>query len=242
MRNRILYLTLSLLIPFSAAIATSPTSKPQTPEEWETGKIISSSIVRKYGVVRCFTQQPISDNLFKRIYGKSFKHNCTVSRSSLRYLRLLHYNSDGNIMVGEMICNKDIADDLLSIFRKLFDAHYPIERIQLIDDYDADDIKSMNHNNTSCFNFRAISGSKKLSNHSLGRAIDINPLYNPYVKRSSNGKVIVNPESGSQYADRSKKFKYKIDHNDLAYRLFTQYGFRWGGNWRTLKDYQHFEK
>lgn len=145
-------------------------------------------------------------------------------------------------MTGEMICHKDIANDLIEIFRKLYDAHYPIERMQLIDDYDADDVTSMNHNNTSCFNYRAVAGSKKLSKHSMGKAVDINPLYNPYVKKRANGKTIVNPEKGRQYANRSKQFKYKIDRNDLAYRLFTQHGFTWGGGWRSLKDYQHFEK
>lgn len=211
-------------------------------EEWQVGKEVSAEDVRKYGTDRCFASMPISDAVFSRIYGKSYKKDCRVLRSSLRYLHLLHYTEDGRIKLGEMICHKDIADDLTEIFRKLFEAKYPIENMQLIDNYGADDIRSMEHNNTTCFNYRTVAGSKKLSNHSLGKAVDINPLYNPYVKRRKDGTYKVSPEKGRQYADRTKTFKYKIDRNDLAYRLFKQHGFRWGGDYRSLKDYQHFEK
>ena len=211
-------------------------------EEWQVGKEVSAEDVRKYGTDRCFASMPISDAVFGRIYGNSYKKDCRVLRSSLRYLHLLHYTLDGRIKLGEMICHKDIADDLTDIFRKLFEAKYPIENMQLIDNYGADDIRSMEYNNTTCFNYRTVAGSKKLSNHSLGKAVDINPLYNPYVKRRKDGTYKVSPEKGRQYADRTKTFKYKIDRNDLAYRLFKQHGFRWGGDYRSLKDYQHFEK
>lgn len=211
-------------------------------EEWQVGKEVSAEDVRKYGTDRCFASMPISDAVFGRIYGNSYKKDCRVLRSSLRYLHLLHYTEDGRIKLGEMICHKDIADDLTDIFRKLFEAKYPIENMQLIDNYGADDIRSMEHNNTTCLNYRTVAGSKKLSNHSLGKAVDINPLYNPYVKRRQDGTYKVSPEKGRKYADRTKTFKYKIDRNDLAYRLFKQHGFRWGGDYRSLKDYQHFEK
>lgn len=211
-------------------------------EEWQVGKEVSAEDVRKYGADRCFASMPISDAVFNRIYGNSYKKDCRGLRSSLRYLHLLHYTEDGRIKLGEMICHKDIADDLTDIFRKLFEAKYPIENMQLIDNYGADDIRSMEYNNTTCFNYRTVAGSKKLSNHSLGKAVDINPLYNPYVKRRKDGTYKISPEKGRQYADRTKTFKYKIDRNDLAYRLFKQHGFRWGGDYRSLKDYQHFEK
>ena len=210
--------------------------------QWQAGRIVSKTDIKANRLEHYFCKKNIDNQLFARIYGKSYKANCTLARTELRYLQLLHYTIDGKIMTGEMICHKDIANDLIEIFRKLFEAHYPIERIQLIDDFGADDATSMNHNNTSCFNYRAVAGSKKLSKHSMGKAVDINPLYNPYVKKRANGKTIVNPEKGRQYANRNKQFKYKIDRNDLAYRLFTQHGFTWGGGWRSLKDYQHFEK
>lgn len=213
-----------------------------TLKQWKAGTEVSAKTVKTHGTECYFSSHAIDDALFERIYGKSFKTDCTVPRTDLRYLHLLHYTSDGKTVLGEMICHKDIAASLLDIFRRLYEAHYPIERMLLIDDYDADDIQSMNHNNTTCFNFRHIAGSKKLSNHSLGKAVDLNPLYNPYVKRRADGTVKVSPESGRKYADRKKSFGYKIDHNDLAFRLFKQHGFRWGGDYRSLKDYQHFEK
>lgn len=239
---RLCVLLLAMTGTFHATAHTPADNQTVTLQHWQAGSTVSLNAAKSYGMAKCFSQHTIDDRLFQRINGKSFKANCTVRRSDLRYLQLLHYTADGKIKLGEMICHKDIAADLIDIFRQLFEAHYPIERMQLIDDYGADDITSMNHNNTTCFNFRVVAGSKKLSNHSLGRAVDLNPLYNPYVKRRANGTYKISPETGRAYTDRSKAFKYKIDHNDLAYRLFTQHGFRWGGNYRTLKDYQHFEK
>lgn len=211
-------------------------------QRWEAGMTVSKESIEKYGATKCFTQSPVNDSIYKRIYGLSFKKDCTLARSSLRYLRLLHYTADGNIMLGEMICHKDIADDLIDIFHKLYDAHYPIERMLLIDNYGADDIRSMEHNNTSCFNYRSVAGTRKLSNHSLGKAVDLNPLYNPYVKRLHDGTYKISPSAGRKFVDRTMASPYKIDHNDLAYKLFKEHGFRWGGDYRTLKDYQHFEK
>ena len=189
-----------------------------------------------------FTVDTIPDTVFLRMMGKSYKKGCTVSRSDLRYLRLSHYNGKGEVMTGEIICNKMIASDIKEIFQELYRAKYPIERMQLIDDYDGDDERSMQAHNTSCFNFRAITGSKKLSKHSQGMAIDINPLYNPCVKRRKNGSLHIQPANARQYADRSKKHPYAIDREDLCYRLFKKHGFMWGGSWRNTKDYQHFER
>ena len=188
-----------------------------------------------------FYQQEITDDIFSRIEGKSFKANCTTSREDLRYLRVLHYNKDREILEGELICHKDIADDLLAIFQELYKAAYPIERMVLIDEYDADDEASMRANNTSSFNFRNASGMKRLSSHSTGMAIDINPLYNPLVKHRE-GQTRVFPTTAAAYMDRTKYFPYKIEKGDLCYRLFKKYGFSWGGDWRSSKDYQHFEK
>lgn len=189
-----------------------------------------------------FTIAEIDDDLFERIKGKSYKSNCTVPRSELRYLEVLHYTPSGEVKVGELICNKSIAEDLVDIFRNLYDAKYPIERMVLIDEYDADDTESMRANNTSCFNFRKVAGQKNLSKHAYGKAIDINPLYNPYVKARKDGSLYVSPENGKAYADRSKDFPMKIDKEDLCYKEFIKHGFKWGGDWKTLKDYQHFQK
>ncbi len=190
---------------------------------------------------QAFTIDTISDEVFARMQGRSFPEGCTIKRSDLRYLRVLHRNADDSICQGEMVCNKAIAEDLIDIFRKLYEAHYPIERMRLIDDYDADDEASMNDNNSSCFCYRVVDGTKKLSNHARGLAVDINTRYNPYV-RQRNGRWLISPEKGKPYADRSKRFQYKIVEGDLCHRLFLEHGFKWGGSWQTMKDYQHFEK
>ena len=188
-----------------------------------------------------FKISKISDEIFKRIEGKTFKTDCTLPRDDLRYLNLLHKDLNGKTLKGEMICNKYIAKDLITIFKKLYESNYPIEKIRLMDEYDADDERGMRDNNSSCFNFRLISHTKKISKHGLGLAVDINTLYNPYHK-IVDGKEIIEPSTGKPYLDRKKDFPYKIDENDLCYKLFTESGFIWGGNcWDDRKDYQHFE-
>ena len=194
------------------------------------------------GTEKGFSQQAIPDAVFERMQGKSFPVGCKVSRNDLRYLRIKHYDLQGKVHEGEMICNKRIANDLIDIFKELYRQKYPIERMRLIDDYDADDEKSMRANNTSCFCYRRVEGYNKLSNHSMGMAVDINPLYNPLYKRYSNGKELVQPSNAKRYCDRKASFNYKIVKGDLLYRLFVNHGFEWGGNWRSKKDYQHFEK
>ena len=184
-----------------------------------------------------FSSQPVPDSVFRRMQGRSWPEGCSVRRADLRYLRLSHFDAEKKEHVGEMVCNKAIANDLLDIFRELYRQKYPIQRIRLIDDYEADDERSMQANNTSCFCYRTVAGSKKLSKHAQGMAIDINPLYNPCVKGRR-----VQPANAREYADRSKKFRCKITANDLCYQLFIQHGFKWGGAWNSLKDYQHFEK
>lgn len=188
-----------------------------------------------------FCQKRIDEEVYRRIQGKSYKDGCTVPLSDLRYLQVLHYNAEGDVCRGELICHRSISDDLLDIFRKLYEAEYSIERMVLVDEYDADDEASMADNNTSAFNFRYVSGTRRLSKHSQGMAIDINPFYNPYVRRRG-GKTLVSPEGSDEYADRNKEFPYKIGRNDLCYKLFKEYGFTWGGDWKNSKDYQHFEK
>lgn len=182
----------------------------------------------------------ITDELFDRMKGKSYKDDCNVPREDLRYIHILHKDLEGNTCEGEMVCHKIIAQDLLEIFEELYLNDYPIERMVLIDEYGADDETSMTANNSSCFNYRVISHTTKISKHGLGIAVDINPLYNPYTK-IVDGTRIVEPAAGEPYLDREADFPYKIDEDDLCYKLFIEHGFEWGGSWTSAKDYQHFE-
>ncbi len=182
----------------------------------------------------------ISDELFQKINGKSYRSDCTVPLSDLRYVHVLHWNFDGKESVGEIICSSKIAEKLVRIFKKLYSAHYEIEKIRLIDEYGADDESSMRDNNSSCFNFRFISHTKKISMHGAGLAVDINPLYNPYFKKVG-GKNVIEPLTGAFYIDRAQNFPHKIDKDDLCCKLFLSEGFEWGGDWSGVKDWQHFE-
>ena len=169
--------------------------------------------------------------------GVSLPENADIQLADLRYLKLSYVDFEGKEQIGEMVCNKAIAEDLLEIFRSLYEARYPIRSIRLIDDFGGDDEASMAADNSSCFNYRKISGMRRLSAHALGMAVDINPFENPYVRTSG-----VKPAGAAAYADRSQDFAHKIDKNDLCYKLFREHGFAWGGAWRSVKDYQHFEK
>ncbi|WP_295935558.1 M15 family metallopeptidase [uncultured Alistipes sp.] len=229
------------LILLLAAVLRVHAGDPETLDAWRAGEKVSAQSVTQFGIDRCFTSCGIDDALFSRIDGKSYKKECTLPRSELRYLKVLHCNLEGETLLGEMICHKAISGDLLEIFRTLYEAKYPIERMVLIDEYDALDGPSMLANNSSGFNFRFIAGTTRLSNHSMGMAVDINPLYNPYVKTVAE-RTIIDPEAAAPYVDRARDFPYKIVEDDLCCREFIRHGFTWGGHWTSLKDYQHFEK
>lgn len=209
--------------------------------EWRAGSTVTASDVQAFGIEKCFMAEEIPDKVWQRMQGKSFTANPHIGRKDLRHIRVLHWDTDKKIHIGEMVCNKRIAKDLVDIFRQLYDAHYPIQRMVLPDEYDADDERQMRANNTSCFCYRKVAGSKSLSKHALGLAVDLNTLYNPCVKKRKDGTLSVQPATAGNYCDRNGNFPYKIDRNDLAYKLFVKHGFTWGGAWKSSKDYQHFE-
>lgn len=180
----------------------------------------------------------IEDDIFSRINGKSFNDLTPVTVEELRYIHILHNGTDGNSHEGELIVHMTIAEDILDIFYELYEIGYVIEQVSLVDDYGADDNASMLVNNTSSFNSRYISGSDILSWHAYGLAVDINPLYNPYVLDED----ICLPASARRYMDRTLDFDMKIDMNDMCCRIFLKHGFTWGGAWDNPKDYMHFEK
>lgn len=209
-----------------------------------------------------FYYEPLSDEMISRITGISYpvvedekdtlvieavniapsQEDIQISYEDLCYMSILHYNFHGVERTGELICNKAIAQDLIEIFYELYQNEYQIEQIRLIDEYGGDDTLSMQDNNTSCFNYRVVDGTSNLSKHALGLAIDINPFFNPYVVYRDDGSTYISPQGSEAYTDRGKDFAYKIDENDLCYRLFKEHGFIWGGNWNSCKDYQHFQK
>ena len=208
----------------------------------EDTQALSDDLSNRFVYKDGFYYEPITNEIFKRISGISYPVGCSVPLDDLRYLSLLYNDFNGDTQTGEMICNKTIAEDLLEIFYELYQNGYQIESIKLIDEYSGDDTASMLANNTSCFNYRVVEGTTRLSNHAKGLAIDLNPFYNPYITYNKDGSINISPKGSEAFADRSSSFPYKIDENDLAYKLFKKHGFTWGGNWNSVKDYQHFER
>lgn len=195
-------------------------------------------------IMKEFYYAPLNEVQIDYITGCSYpqnEDNLAITYDDLRYVHILHYDFEGNLAEGELICNNYIAQDLIEIFYELYLNEYQLERVTLIENYDGDDTLSMTDNNTSCFNYRVVDGTTNLSKHAYGLAIDINPFYNPYVTYPG-GKIRISPPGSEPYADRDTDFPYKIDENDLCYKLFKEHGFTWGGDWNSSKDYQHFQK
>lgn len=184
-----------------------------------------------------FTSSEIPNSILKKMIGNSISDKNKVDINGLSYLKITYFGFDEKIHTGEMIVNKDVAQEVLDIFQEVYYNKYPIEKIELIDKYNANDEKSMEDNNTSAFCYRTITNTNKLSIHSLGKAIDVNPLYNPCVVNN-----FVFPAKGKLYANRSIVRKGTIQKGDVLYNAFLKRGWNWGGNWKTKKDYQHFEK
>jgi hypothetical protein len=154
-----------------------------------------------------------------------------------------HLDFKGQTVQGEMVVHKEVAEEVVRIFKELYEAGYPIRQMRLVSDFGGNDWQSIEVDNTSAFNCRRATGSKKWSKHSYGKAIDINPIENPYVAR--NGRIAHKASlkyrkrvhKDSTYADMAVLLK-----EDQAVQIFRRYGWRWGGDWQSIKDYQHFSK
>jgi hypothetical protein len=166
----------------------------------------------------------------------SWRPGCPVGPADLRVVRVSHRGFDGRDHEGELIVHRDVVDPLRRVFRRLWDERFPIERIRPVDAYGADDDRSMAANNTSAFNCRAVTGGSRWSEHAWGRAVDINPVQNPYVGRT--GAVL--PPTGAAHLDRSARTPGLIRADGPVVAAFDAEGWGWGGRWTTVRDYQHF--
>ncbi len=168
----------------------------------------------------------------------SWKPGCPVPLEDLRLLRVVHHDGKASAW-GEMVVHEAVTEELEAIFGELHAAGFPIAKMRLIEAYDASDDRSVADNNTSAFNCRPITGGKRFSRHSYGRAIDINPLVNPYWSKKKDEVI---PPSGRPFLNRSKKAPGMISAKGPVVRAFAKRGWKWGGAWRSVKDWQHFEK
>jgi hypothetical protein len=165
----------------------------------------------------------------------SWRPGCPVGWRSLRMVRITHWGFDGRVHTGRLVVHRDVAASMVAVMRGLFQRRYPIRRMLPVDAYGADDHRSMAADNTSAFNCRFVGGTARWSQHAFGRAVDLNPVENPYVTGSH-----VSPAAGAAYADRSRHRAGMVHDGDPVVRLFAAHGWRWGGRWPGDKDYQHF--
>ena len=193
------------------------------------------------------TKSEIPDEIRQKMKGISMPEGATVTYEQLAYLTIPHYDYNGEITEGHMVVDATLADEVLDIFADLYQIKFPIERMELIDNFyplidetfNTLDRASMSNNNTSSFCYRVVAGTNNMSYHAYGRAIDINPKINPYCVLSTG---YVSPSNAYEYADRNKNFPGMVRHGDEVYNIFISRGWEWGGDWNNTKDYQHFEK
>lgn len=182
------------------------------------------------------TIEPISLPIQQDMIGKSWHEELQCPPyDSLALLHLPYFGFDGKPHQGELVVARDVAKNVRKVFRKLYSQRFPIERMERVDVYNGNDDESMEANNTSAFNCRAMTNGTSLSEHSYGTAIDINPRQNPYVKENT-----VLPGQGESYLDRNK-FEQGMITNEVV-NNFKSIGFKWGGNWEELQDYMHFSE
>ncbi|VTR76728.1 M15 family metallopeptidase [Cellulomonas hominis] len=164
----------------------------------------------------------------------SWREGCPVPLADLRYVTVTHHDFAGGTATGELVVHADVADSVVAVFGELFALGYPVRSMRLVDDFDGSDDASMAADNTSAFNCRPISRGTGWSEHAYGRAIDLNPVENPYVR----GSLVLPPE-GAPYASRPDE-PGVVHAGDEVVRAFAAHGWQWGGDWSSPVDYQHF--
>lgn len=167
--------------------------------------------------------------------GSSWRAGCPVGPSDLRRVQVAFWGFDGTRRVGTLVVHRLEAADVAATFGTLYAERFPIKQIRPVTEFGSDDDRSMAANNTSAFNCRAVTGGTGWSEHAYGRAIDLNPIQNPYVTRG--GTVL--PPSAEPWADRSVRVPGMIHPGGPVVRAFAAIGWSWGGSWTTTKDYQH---
>jgi hypothetical protein len=167
----------------------------------------------------------------------SWRPGCPVGPAHLRRIRLSYWGFDGKRHLGELVVNARVVGEVKIVFRRLYQARFPIRRMRPIDVYEGKDRASMAADNTSAFNCRlvAVPGATNWSMHAYGEAIDVNTVENPFVYRST-----VSPPAGRAYLDRSHVRPGMAVEGSALVRAFDAVGWGWGGRWTTSRDYQHF--
>jgi hypothetical protein len=163
-----------------------------------------------------------------------WRRGCPVGLSTLRVVRVSHWTFAGTVRTGRLVVHNDAAADVVAIMRDLYAARFPIRWMVPIERFGGSDFRSIEADNTSAFNCRYVDGTTRWSQHAYGRAIDINPIENPYVSGGRTSHTASRP-----YLRRSPARPGMIVEGDAATRAFDAVGWGWGGRWSSVKDYQH---
>ncbi len=176
--------------------------------------------------------------------GDSWRKGCPVALSDLRYIQVSHYDFKGKTQTGELIMHRSVAKEITEIFGELYRIGYPINKMSLVSDFGGSDYNSIEKDNTSAFNCRNVTGGQKWSKHAYGLAIDINPIENPYLKKGKHSSHTKSrPFEKRTHRNLAKPRDIAILlRNDRATQAFLGRGWTWGGDWKYVKDYQHFHK
>ena len=168
--------------------------------------------------------------------GLSWRPGCPVGLDDLRLVRARHWGFDGKPRTGRLVVHRDVARDVATVLRRLFEARFPIRRMVPVDAYGASDFRSIEADNTSAFNCRPVEGTSRWSEHAYGRAIDLNPIENPYVYANGTSSH----RASGPYLDRSRYRPGVAVEGGVVVRAFDAVGWSWGGRWSGSRDYQHF--
>ena len=182
------------------------------------------------------TVRPLTPGLVRET-DLAWSPGCPVGLNELRYLELSFHGFDGRAHTGALVVNASVAGDVVSVFRKLFAARFPLEEMRLVTQADLDAPPTGDGNTTAAYACRPTVGSTTWSAHAYGLAVDVNPFDNPYTK----GDLVL-PELASSYLDRDDVRPGMITPDGVVVRAFESIGWTWGGTWRSLKDYQHFSQ
>ncbi|WP_394832471.1 M15 family metallopeptidase [Pendulispora rubella] len=180
--------------------------------------------------------QPIDAETAKSMDGVSWRPGCPVPMEDLRAIDMTYWGFDAKPHAGRLIVHHEVSAAVVRVFKSMYSARFPIRRMEPIDKYGGSDEAAMEADNTSGFNCRPVTGGTAWSNHSYGRAIDINTVENPYIK----GEIVL-PAAGVPFVDRTNVRPGMILEGDAVTRAFDAEGFTWGARWKTRQDYQHFE-
>ncbi len=178
------------------------------------------------------TIEPVPDSVVAR---STWREECPVTLAQLRYVTVTFWGFDQKAHTGDLLLNAAIAEDIVGVFERLFNARFPIEEMRIIRMDELDAPPTGDSNVTSVFECREATGGTSWSQHAYGLAIDINPFHNPYLK-----KDVVLPELATAYVDRSNFRPGMIAPDDVVVQAFADIGWPWGGYWRSLKDWMHF--